>query len=176
MPLVVGVIGGLVGLGVLVVVTSWSPAPPARVSGPTDWNRLLRPLAAAAVGGLLGLLLTGWAVAAVGGAVGGYALVRALADRRTTAKAEQARITALAGWCEQLRDLLTAEHGIVGTITATTRTCPARDSPEVERLASRLSRQNPANAIRQFAGELDDPSGDLVASVLLLAMSRSVTH
>ena len=28
-------------------------------------------------------------------------------------------------------------------------------------------------AVRQFAGEVDDPSGDLVASVLLLAMSRS---
>ena len=30
--------------------------------------------------------------------------------------------------------------------------------------------------VRQFATEVDDPSGDLVASVLLLAMSRSVAH
>ena len=94
-------------------------------------------------------------------------------SRRTSAKVEQARIKALASWCEQLRDLLTAEHGIVGTIAATARTCPEPIRPEVERLATRLSRQSPDSAIRQFAAELDDPSGDLVASVLLLAMSRS---
>ena len=122
---------------------------------------------------MLALALTGWVVAALSGAYGGYAALRALDSRRTSVQQEQARITALASWCEQLRDLLTAEHGIVGTITATARTCPEPIRPEVERLATRLSRQNPDSAIRQFAAELDDPSGDLVASVLLLAMSRS---
>jgi tight adherence protein B len=52
-------------------------------------------------------------------------------------------------------------------------TCPAPLHPEVARLATRLARQDPATAVRGFAAELDDPSGDLVASVLLLAMSRS---
>ena len=119
------------------------------------------------------MLLTGWVVAALAGAIGGYAAVRAFAIERTSVKVEQERITALASWCEQLRDLLTAEHGIIGTIAATARTCPEPIRPEVERLATRLSRQNPNSAVRQFAAELDDPSGDLVASVLLLAMSRS---
>jgi tight adherence protein B len=122
---------------------------------------------------VLALLLTGWIVGALAGASGGYAGARALANRRASATVEQERITALASWCEQLRDLLTAEYGIVGTIAATARTCPEPIRPEVERLATRLSRQNPNSAIRQFAAELDDPSGDLVASVLLLAMSRS---
>jgi tight adherence protein B len=171
--LLFGLMGGLVGLGVLVAVSAWSAAPPARVEAPTDWNRVSRSVAAAFAGGLLSLLLTGWVVAAVGGACGGYAAARALTDRRTSSKVEQARITALASWCEQLRDLLTAEHGIIGTIVATARTCPEPIRPEVERLATRLSRQNPSTAIRQFAAELDDPSGDLVSSVLLLAMSRS---
>jgi Flp pilus assembly protein TadB len=99
--------------------------------------------------------------------------MRTLSSSRASAKVEQARIIALASWCEQLRDLLTAEYGIVGTIGATARTCPEPIRPEVERLSTRLSRQDPRNAIRQFAAELDDPSGDLVASVLLLAMSRS---
>jgi Flp pilus assembly protein TadB len=125
------------------------------------------------LGAALAFVVTGWVVAALAGAYGGFVAARALARRRTSVKAEQERITALASWCEQLRDLLTAEHGIVGTIVATARTCPDPIRPEVERLATRLSRQNPNTAIRQFAAELDDPAGDLVASVLLLAMSRS---
>ena len=173
MALVVGLLGGLVGFGALFLMTAWAPGPPARVAAPTDWSRLVRPIVAGVATCAFVLLVTGWLVAAVAGALGGYAAARALADRRVSVKVEQQRITALASWCEQLRDLLTAEHGIVGTITATARTCPEPIRPEVERLATRLSRQNPNSAIRQFAGELDDPSGDLVASVLLLAMSRS---
>ena len=113
-------------------------------------------------------------VAGLAGAIGGLLAVRAW-DRRGAERA-QGRAGAdrgAGGWCEQLRDLLSAEHGIVGTIAATVRTCPEPIRPEVERLATRLSRQNPASAVRQFAAELDDPSADLVASVLLLAMSRS---
>jgi tight adherence protein B len=173
MVLLIGLIGGLIGFGVVFLMTAWSPAPPARVAAPTDWNRLVRPVFAAVACGVLALMVTGWLVAALAGAYGGFAAVRALGDRRTSVKVEQERITALASWCEQLRDLLTAEHGIVGTIAATARTCPEPIRPEVERLATRLSRQSPSSAIRQFAAELDDPSGDLVASVLLLAMSRS---
>ena len=173
MALLVGLIGGLVGFGAVYFVTAWSPGPPARVAAPTDWGGLVRPIVAALVSGAFALVLTGWVVAALAGAYGGYAAARTLTNRRTSGKVEQERITALASWCEQLRDLLTAEHGIVGTIAATARTCPEPIRPEVERLATRLSRQNPNSAIRQFAAELDDPSGDLVASVLLLAMSRS---
>jgi Flp pilus assembly protein TadB len=171
--LLVGLVGGLAGFGVVYLVTAWSPPTPSRVTVPHDLGQLLRPIAAGATCGLGALLLTGWLVAALAAAYGGYVAVRALSDRRASAKVEQARIIALASWCEQLRDLLTAEYGIVGTIGATARTCPEPIRPEVERLATRLSRQDPRNAIRQFAAELDDPSGDLVASVLLLAMSRS---
>ena len=173
MALIVGLLGGLAGFGLLYAATAWSPAPPARVATPTEWRHRVRPLVAASVGGALGLLLTGWIVAALAGAFGGLAAARTVANRRASVKVEHARVTALASWCEQLRDLLTAEHGIVGTIAATARTCPEPIRPEVERLATRLSRQNPDTAIREFAAELDDPSGDLVASVLLLAMSRS---
>jgi Flp pilus assembly protein TadB len=166
-------LGGLAGFGAVYLVTAWSLPSGTRVSGPPDWRPLVRPLAAGLVGGIVAMLLTGWLVAALAGAYGGYCAVRALSSRRASAKAEQERIVALASWCEQLRDLLTAEYGIVGTIAATARTCPEAIRPEVVRLTTRLSRQDPSNAIRQFAAELDDPSGDLVASVLLLAMSRS---
>jgi tight adherence protein B len=171
--LLVGLFGGLAGFGVVYLVTAWPPPAPPGVMAPHDWRQLLRPIATGATCGLGALLLTGWLVAALAAAYGGYVAVRALSNTRASAKVEQARIIALASWCEQLRDLLTAEYGIVGTIGATARTCPEPIRPEVERLATRLSRQDPRNAIRQFAAELDDPSGDLVASVLLLAMSRS---
>jgi tight adherence protein B len=171
--LLVGLIGGLAGFGVVYLTAAWSPPSPARVTTPTDWRHLLRPIAVGLACGLGALLLTGWLVAALAGAYGGFCAVRTLSKGRASAKVEQARIIALASWCEQLRDLLTAEYGIVGTIAATARTCPEPIRPEVERLATRLSRQDPRNAIRQFAAELDDPSGDLVASVLMLAMSRS---
>ena len=61
---------------------------------------------------------------------------------RRRPRQDQARIEALAAWCEQLRDLLVAEHGIIGTIAATVRTCPAAIRTEVARLASRLGRQS----------------------------------
>ena len=76
-------------------------------------------------------------------------------------------------WCEQLRDLLAADQGIVGTIAATVRTCPAALQPQVAALSARLGRQDAAAAIGQFADEVDDPSADLVATVLLEATRRS---
>ena len=79
----------------------------------------------------------------------------------------------MAAWCEQLRDLLSAEHGVIGTIVATARTCPDAIRPEVERWPPGSAASRPETAVREFAAEVDDPSGDLVASVLLLAMSRS---
>ena len=173
MALLIALFGGLTGFGAVYLMTAWSPGRPARVAPTMGWSHLVRPVVVAISSGALALLLTGWLVAGFAGACGGYAAVRAHANRRRSVKVEQERIVALASWCEQLRDLLTAEHGIVGTISATARTCPEPIRPEVERLATRLSRQNPSSAIRQFAAELDDPSADLVASVLLLAMSRS---
>ena len=165
---------GSPGSVVLYAATAWSPAPPARVATPTDWRQSRsaarrgdrRWRARPAADGL-GRRRPRRRVRRIRRGSG------TVANRRASVKVEQARIEALASWCEQLRDLLTAEHGIVGTIAATARTCPEPIRPEVERLATRLSRQNPDTAIRQFAAELDDPSGDLVASVLLLAMSRS---
>jgi Flp pilus assembly protein TadB len=171
--LVFGLVGGLIGLGVLIAATAWWPPPPGRVAARRDWRQMARPIAAGAIAGVVALVFTGWIAAGLGGAWAGYAAMQALSTRRTSAKVEQERITALASWCEQLRDLLTAEHGIIGTIGATARTCPEPIRPEVERLATRLSRQHPSTAIRQFAAELDDPSGDLVASVLLLATTHS---
>jgi hypothetical protein len=77
----------------------------------------------------------------------------------------------LASWCEQLRTCCGRQRH-QGTIEASAVTCPAAVRPEVSRLATRLTRQAPDRR-PPVATEVDDPSGDLVASVILLAMSRS---
>jgi tight adherence protein B len=174
MVLLVALLAGIGALGAIVFAGAWTPAPAKPVeTRESRLGELLAPLTAAIIGAAFALVVTGWVTAALAGAVAGYAAVKAWRNRGGNAKQEQDRITALASWCEQLRDLLSAEHGIIGTIVATSKTCPDPIKLEVTRLATRLSRQHPTSAIRQFAGEVNDPSGDLIASVLLLAMSRS---
>jgi len=173
MGLLVGILGGMAALGMLVAGTAWTPGRGRRAVDDGRLREQLTPVCSAVVAGTVALMATGWVVGAVVGSVGGFIAVKAWRKRGTSVKVEQARITALASWCEQLRDLLSAEHGIIGTIGATAGTCPEPIRPEVARLATRLSRQQPTTAIRQFATEIDNPSGDLIASVLVLAMSRS---
>jgi tight adherence protein B len=174
--LLVAVCAASGALGVLIVLSAWSmpPVAPRSIALPSDLGAWASPAAAAVGGALIGLIVTGWMVAAGAGAVAGWAAVATWRRRGHGGHGrEQARIEALASWCEQLRDLLSADNGIQGTVEASVVTCPPALRPEVSRLATRLSRQAPEVAVRQFATEVDDPSGDLVASVVLLAMSRS---
>jgi Flp pilus assembly protein TadB len=173
--LLVAAVAGAGAVGVLLMVSAWSDGQPARaVRRPVDTAALLRPAAAAALAATSALVVTGWVVAGLAAGVATVAGVRAWEQRRgRNPKREQARVEALAAWCEQLRDLLSADHGIVGTIDATVRTCPAPIRAEVAGLSVRLSRQSASEAVGRFADEMDDPSADLVASVILLAMQRS---
>lgn len=172
---VVAVITGVGALGALLMVSAWSEGQPKRPDRrPVDTATLLRPATAALVAGALALVVTSWAVAALAAAVAGVVGLRAWERRRGhNPKREQERVEALAAWCEQLRDLLAADHGIVGTIDATVRTCPAPIRTEVAALSARLSRQSAGEAVGRFADEMDDPSADLVGIVLLEATRRS---
>ena len=172
--LVLVVLACLFANGLLVLVSSWSEpeARPARTIA-IDWERGVVDAGVGLGGGLALLAVTGWIVALPVGGVLGWKLSEAWRARKLDRRSEQERIEALATWCEQLRDLLSAEHGILGTVVATVATCPVAIRPEVGRLSTRVERQDPAAAIRQFAVEVDDPSGDLIASVLVLALSHS---
>ncbi|CAN5761536.1 hypothetical protein BH24ACT5_BH24ACT5_05210 [soil metagenome] len=171
--LLAGIVGGAFGVGTLVVMSGWTPGPARVVSSRLRREGMVSLAMATLAGGGLALLLTGWLVSGLAGAGGGYLAARAWAARGQGARADHERIESLASWCEQLRDLLSADHGIIGTIEATVRTCPEPIRPQVASLSARLARQDPARAVRQFADELDDPSADLVASVLALATTRS---
>lgn len=173
MVFVVGLLAAIGAAGAIVVWSAWTPGRAAAVGPAVAWREQLVPAALAVVAGAVVLAVTGWVVAGAAAGVGAFAAVRSGRAGRPNARAEQGRIEALAGWCEQLRDLLAADQGIVGTIAATVRTCPEPLRPQVTALSARLSRQRPATAIAQFADEVDDPSGDLVATVLLEATKRS---
>jgi tight adherence protein B len=173
MVFALAILAGTAAVGALVVGSAWSPARPRRRAERRAVARWVRPSVAALVAGAIGLAATGWLVGAVAAAAGGIVAWRWWERRGTGRHREQARIEALASWCEQLRDLLSAEHGILGTIGATVATCPEPIRPEVAALAAHLGRRSPDAAIGRFASDVDDPAGDLVASVLRLAMSRS---
>jgi tight adherence protein B len=168
-------VAGVGAVGVLITVSAWTTPPRSRQPHARRLPHLLATKAlVAVVAGVVGVLVTGWLIGALAAGLAGWAAVNVWDGRRTTHRGgEQQRIEALAVWCEQLRDLLSADIGIIGTIDATVATVPAALRPEVSRLSTRLARQAPQLAIRQFASEVDDPSGDLIGSVLLLAMSHS---
>ncbi|MDN5746479.1 MAG: type II secretion system F family protein, partial [Nocardioidaceae bacterium] len=68
---------------------------------------------------------------------------------------------------------LTVGIGLEQALVATQRSTPAAIRPEVGRLVARLrSRWDTEDAVRAFADELDDATGDLVAANLILAARR----
>ncbi len=130
--LAVAVLAALAAFGVLVTVSAWTtpPAPRTTDRAPLLTAELLARAGGAVVAGAVGLVATGWVVAGVAAGAGGWAAV-AMWQRRGSggAEREQARIEALASWCEQLRDLLSADNGIQGTIEASAATVSGGVAP-----------------------------------------------
>jgi Flp pilus assembly protein TadB len=139
---------------------------------PGDDRRLA---VAIAVGVLVGVV-TRWPVAAVLAAVAGWALPGLIGPDREH-KHRLARIEAVATWTESLRDTLGAAAGLEQAITATAAMAPTPIREEVTRLAARLRRGDRlAGALRAFAVELDDATGDLVVTALVMAAERNARH
>lgn len=121
--------------------------------------------------GLLLALLTGWIAAAVivpAAALGlPYLLSAPPAAQRIR------RVEAMEEWTRSLAGVLGAGVGIEQALTATLRSTPAPIKPEVAQLVARLrARWDTEVALRAFADDLDDVTGDLVAANLILAARR----
>jgi tight adherence protein B len=168
--------GAGVGLGLLLIAMSVRGTVPRRRAragrdgAPLVVERWGLRLALAAGAVLVGLV-TRWPVGALLAAgVGALApeLVGGAAERR----AAVARTEAVAGWAEMLRDTLAGAAGLEQAIIATAPVAPAPIRPQVAALAARLDRQRLPVALRAFAGELADPTGDLVVAALVLASER----
>ena len=69
--------------------------------------------------------------------------------------------------------MITVGVGLEGALVATLRTAPEIIRPEVATLVSRVrSRWSTQEALRAFADEFNDSTGDLVAATLILAAQK----
>lgn len=132
-------------------------------------TRLL--LAIGALAGAAVALATGWLVAIVlaPAAVAGVPVL--LSAPASTARID--RLEAMEEWTRSLAGVLTVGVGLEQALIATLRSTPAAIRPEVSRLVARLrARWSTEDALRAFADELDDATGDLVAANLILGARR----
>jgi Flp pilus assembly protein TadB len=169
--------GGLIALGILGIVIGLRPAAvPSREStrrrrrrGPTRRTRLL--LLAGAALGLVGWLITGWILALV---IAPIAVIRLpILLSAPPAATQIARLEAMEEWTRSLSGVLTVGIGLEQALVVTLRSTPAPIADEVQRLVTRLrARWDTEKALRAFADELDDATGDLIAANLILGARR----
>ncbi|CAN7515130.1 type II secretion system F family protein [Knoellia sp. LjRoot47] len=182
MPALAGalVVAGVLGVAVGLRARPVQPAAPKRSAlangSPLDRVRRLDRrtrlllLAGAAVGVAVAVL-TGWLVAIplVPAAAAGLPLL--LSAPPSASKIE--RLEAMEEWTRSLSGILTAGVGLEQALISTLRSTPEAIRPEVTRLASRLrARWATEDALRAFADELDDATGDLIAGNLILGARR----
>lgn len=167
---------GIIGAGL--ALRPYTPAPKAprmpsplqrRLTGLSPRSRVA--LAVSLGAGVLLALLTGWLAAVVilpAAALGLPYLLSA-----PPAEARIRRVEAMEEWTRSLAGVLGAGVGIEQALTATLRSTPEPIKPEVTALVARLrARWDTEVALRAFADDLDDVTGDLVAANLILAARR----
>jgi len=144
-------------------------AAPLRLTRLSPRTRVL--LTAGAVAGAGVAVATGWLIALVlvpATVVGVPVLLSAPAS---TARID--RLEAMEEWTRSLAGVLTVGVGLEQALIATLRSTPAAIRSEVSRLVARLrARWSTEDALRAFADELDDATGDLVAANLILGARR----
>lgn len=83
------------------------------------------------------------------------------------------RLDALEEWVRSLSGVLHGGHSLEQAITATVRSAAPPIRKEVKALADRLrARQTTPAALRAFADDIDDPTGDMIAASLILGSNR----
>jgi tight adherence protein B len=182
--LIAAAAGAALTAGLLLVLAAFRPGlvptravPAGRVrrrwrhrAGGQGWSRWRWPAAAAVTLGVW--VASGWPV---GGLIAGATTVGLpvlLSTSRTAARAID-RVEAVEEWTRRLADGLVVGVGLEQAITATVRTVPDPIRAEVSALAARLAARWPVEAaLRAFADDLDDATGDLVAAALILGSRR----
>ncbi|HET6952048.1 MAG TPA: hypothetical protein VFI47_16825 [Acidimicrobiales bacterium] len=173
-------LGALFAVGLVTFFVALRPVAPAEMPPPRRDDqtfaerfenltiRLALGLASAVVLGAL----TRWPMAAALVGVAGF-IAPSMLGGGAARQAKLGRVEGIATWAEMLRDTMAGSGGLEQSIMATAGIAPVAIRPEVVRLAARLERERLAPALRQFAEELDDPSGDLVVAALVLAADKS---
>lgn len=182
LPLIVSVLAGAMisgGLALVLLGLRRRPAlppRPARRLGPRPWlvrmPRWQRIAALAAfVAGLALAVVTGWVILVLllPLAVVGLPVLLATSD----AAPRIARMEAIAEWTRNLSGVLTAGQGMEQALHASLRSTPDAIRPEVSQLVGRLrARWSTETALRAFADDLDDATGDLVVAALILGSRK----
>jgi len=176
-PLIPGLAGALLVTGVITILVGLRPAPAAPPHETRSKPRLVlsrrhRLLLLAGIGlGILGWLVTGWALALVIAPVAVIGLPVLLSAPPSATRI--VRLEAMEEWTRSLAGVLTVGVGLEQALVATLRSTPAPITTEVQRLVARLrSRWDTEAALRAFADELDDSTGDLIAANLILGARR----
>ena len=186
--LLAAVFGTMIVAGLIALVLAVRPhtpvARPVRprprlltaVAGMSPRSRMV--LVASVAAGLLIAATTGWVTAMVIAPVAALGLPYLLAPPATAAQIR--RVEAMEEWTRSLAGVLGAGVGLEQALTATLRSTPEPIRPEVTQLVARLrARWDTEAALRAFADDLDDVTGDLVAANLILAArrrNRSLAH
>jgi Flp pilus assembly protein TadB len=175
--LVPGIAGALIVAGILAAVVGLRPAPERHAPATQPLRRIqisrrTRLMIVIGLGiGLVGWLVTGWALALVIGPVAVIGLPLLLAPPPSATQI--VRLEAMEEWTRSLAGVLTVGVGLEQALVATLRSTPGPISAEVRRLVARLrARWDTEAALRAFADELDDSTGDLIAANLILGARR----
>jgi len=178
-PLVPAIGGSLAAAGLVGIVVGLQRVPPSapkprrhgsrRRLALSRRTRILLLLSIAA--GLAMALLSGWLLAAVVVPVAAVGLPTLLSG--SPAEGKITRLEAMEEWTRSLSGVLVAGAGLEQSLVATLRSTPEGIRPEVGRLVARIrARWSTEDALRAFADDLDDATGDLIASNLILGTRR----
>jgi len=175
MTAVAALLGVTTAVGIVLVVVGVRGTQPRPARPPTNRQRdeqLGVRLGLAVGAGVLVGALTRWPVAALLAAVAAY-FIPNLMGAKAAREAQVAKVEAIAGWAEMLRDTLAGAGGLEQSIMATAGVAPLPIRSQVLSLAAQLERERLAPALRSFADALNDPTGDLVVAALVLAADKS---
>jgi Flp pilus assembly protein TadB len=176
LPFLGVLVGALAGGGIFLLVVALRGLPPSapgqRLAMLEKLEQQLRVLfsirgAVAVVAGVVVLVATRWIVAGVGATLlvlAWRSLGGAASERRA-----MARLEALATWTESLRDTIAGAVGLEQAIPASLRAAAPSLQEPLARLVDRMHTRVPmADALRQFADDLDDSGADLIIAALII--------
>ena len=118
---------------------------------------------------------TGWPVAALLAAAACWGVPQLFTESKAHAQLI-AKVEAVAGWAEMLRDTMAGAAGLEQAIIASAPVAPLPIRREVATLAGSLERERLAPALRAFADEVADPTCDLVVAALVLAAEHQASR
>jgi len=165
------IVGGVITLVLGLRPTEVPARTPRRRPEKAISKQTQRLLMAGVVVGMVAVIVTGWALALVLVPAAFVGLPALLSSG--SAQTRIRRLEAMEEWTRSLSGVLTVGVGLEQALVATLRSTPTAIAPEVTRLVARLrARWVTEEAIRAFADELNDATGDLVAANLILGARR----